>query len=247
MKMYLSFLLIISFAFISYAQKSEPAKPEETEDWSKKPRVVSPVFRDFSIPDDALVLLANDISAPNWKQKDGNDLKWKIENGIMTVLPGSGDIISRQSFGDCHLHLEWRSPLVIKGSGQGRGNSGVFLQSRYEIQILDSYENETYYNGQAGALYKQYPPLVNACSKSGEWNSYDIIYRAPRFGEDGQKLESGRVTVIHNGWVLHNNVEILGTTEYIGWPKNNPHGDAPIILQDHGDLVSFRNIWVRPL
>jgi hypothetical protein len=136
---------------------------------------------------------------------------------------------------------------VIKGEGQGRGNSGVFLQDRYEVQVLDCYQNRTYSNGQAGSLYKQSIPLVNACRKPGEWQTYDILYTAPRFNADGLLIAPGRATVLHNGVVIQLNTEIKGTTENIGLPKNEAHGKAPLRLQDHGDLVSYRNIWIREL
>jgi hypothetical protein len=242
--------LLLSFSFWTSAQSgaekpkmTEPTDPKATEDWTSRPQIVAGVQTKWDIPSDAVILLGN--TTDQWVKKDGTPIEWTFDKGVLTVKPGSGDIVSKASFGDSHLHLEWRSPLVIKGDGQGRGNSGVFLQSRYEIQVLDNYNNETYYNGQAGSVYKQHSPLVNATSKSGEWNVYDIIYKAPRFDKFGTKLESARVTVIHNGYVVQNNTEIFGTTEYIGFPKNTMHGGAPFILQDHGDLVSYRNIWVR--
>jgi hypothetical protein len=242
------YLFIASFLIVSLhlsAQLVEPKTPEATEDWSSAPKVIPAGNIKIDIPSDAVILLGNNTNT--WVKNDGSPAEWSFENGILTVKPGTGDIYSKHKFEDCHLHLEWRSPLVIKGEGQGRGNSGIFLQSRYEIQILDSYNNETYYNGQAGSIYKQKPPLWNACAKSGEWNTYDIIYKAPEFDLFGNKLKSALVTVIHNGIVIQNNQVIEGTTEYIGFPKNAVHGGAPFILQDHGDLVSFRNIWVRKL
>lgn len=150
--------------------------------------------------------------------------------------------------GDCQLHIEWRLPAEVVGYGQERGNSGVFLQNRYEIQILDSYNNVTYTNGQAGSIYKQRIPLVNACKKPGEWQSYDIIFMAPRFNEHGRLIIRARITVLQNGILVQNNVEICGTTEYIGLPKNVVHNiKEPLSLQDHGNSVSFRNIWIREL
>jgi len=240
---FLSFLLFSSLH--AYCQIAEPKDPKHTEDWTRKPTAITGKAMKWDVPSDAIVLLDNNTD--QWTKLDGSKVEWTMENGILTVKPGGGDIVSRASFGDCHLHLEWRGPVVIKGEGQGRGNSGIFMQSRYEIQILDNYNNETYYNGQASSIYKQHPPLSNACNKTGEWNTYDIIYSAPKFDVFGNKFASARVTVIHNGIVTQNNTEILGTTEYIGFPKNPMHGGAPFILQDHGDLVSFRNIWVRRL
>ncbi len=223
----------------------EPTDAKATEDWSRKPVVISPVETKWPRPADAIVLL--DPNTCLWTNTDGSPMGWTNENGVITVKPGSGGIISSQKFEDCHLHVEWRSPLVVKGEGQGRGNSGIFLQSMYEVQVLDSYNNETYYNGQAGSIYKQYPPLTNACSKTGEWNTFDIIFRAPKFDHYGEKIESGRITVIHNGLVIQNNVTILGTTPNVGYPKNPVHRGAPLLLQDHSDLVSYRNIWIRRL
>ena len=165
----------------------------------------------------------------------------------MTVLPGTGQIETKAKFGDCQLHLEWRSPDEPNRKGQDKGNSGVFLQGKYEVQILNSYQNRTYSNGQAASIYKQYIPLVNAMRPPGEWNVYDIIFHAPEFDSMGKKTKSGTLTVIHNGVLVQDHIEILGTTEYIGKPKNIPHRDGPIFLQDHSNKVSFRNIWLRKL
>lgn len=222
--------------------------PEMTEFWTPQPQIVTPApcGKIPGAPSDAITLLgSNDLS--QWQHDDGSAVKWNIENGVMTVKPGTGQIRTKKVFGDCQLHIEWSAPTVVKGSSQGRGNSGVFLQGMYEVQILDNYDNETYMNGQAGSIYKQTPPLVNPIRKPGEWNSYDIIFTAPRFKEDGSLQAHGRITVLFNGVVVQNNTLILGTTEYIGLPQIRPHGDGPIILQDHGDLVKFRNIWIRQL
>ncbi len=219
--------------------------PEMTEVWEPEPRAVMP-GNAGSPPSDAIVLLGPGRLGA-WAHADGSDVKWTFDDGVLTVKKGTGAIFTRENFGDCQLHVEWRSPLVIEGEGQGRGNSGVFLQNRYEVQVLDSYNNRTYSNGQAGSIYKQSIPLVNAMRPTGEWQSYDIIFKAPRFNADGLKISSGYVTVIHNGILIQNHVEILGTSEYIGYPKNIAHGDAPIQLQDHSNPVSFRNIWIRKL
>jgi len=245
LKLIITLKIVLIFNILLNSQSSEPVDPKSTEDWSSAPRLINGLKSANDVPSDAIILLSKDKM--NWLKKDGSASEWDFDNGILTVKPGAGDIISKYAFEDCHLHLEWRSPIVIKGEGQGRGNSGIFLQSRYEIQILDCFNNETYYNGQAASVYKQHPPLFNACSKTGEWNTYDIIYKAPVFDMVGNKIASARATVIHNGIVVQNNTEIFGTTEYIGYPKNIFHGGAPLILQDHGDLVSFRNIWVRRL
>jgi len=177
-----------------------------------------------------------------------NAQAWTInKDGSMTVKPKTGGITTKRAFGDVQLHVEFRTPAVVKGEGQLRGNSGVFLQQKYEVQVLDNYDNRTYSNGQAGSIYKQYPPLVNACKGPGEWQTYDIIFKAPVFNADGQKVANGALTVLHNGVLVQNNSQLFGTTEYIGFPKNDAHGKLPIMLQDHGDLVSYRNIWVREL
>ena len=160
---------------------------------------------------------------------------------------GKGDISTKKEFGDFQLHVEWSAPEEVKGESQGRGNSGIFLQDRYELQVLDNYKNRTYANGQAGSIYKQHRPLVNAMRKPTEWNTYDIIYTAPRFKEDGSLFSPAQVTVLHNGVLVQNDVDLKGPTEYIGLPEYKAHGKAPISLQDHGNPVQYRNIWIREL
>ena len=185
-----------------------------------------------------------------WTNGQGGPAEWIVKNGIVTVDKTKGDIVTKQEFGSFQLHLEWCVPEDIEGESQARGNSGVFLQDKYEVQILDCYNNETYVNGMTGSIYKQTPPLVNVMRKPGEWNVYDIIYTAPIFKEDGTYLYHPYVTVIQNGVVLQNHTEIWGTTEYIGWPRVAPHGNGPIRLQMHGDPskgISFRNMWIRPM
>ncbi|MBX2892085.1 MAG: DUF1080 domain-containing protein [Saprospiraceae bacterium] len=222
--------------------------PKATEVWQPEPRVVTP-GQGTKPPSDAIVLF-NGTGFSEWVSlKDSAAaVSWNLaRDSSMTVQPGTGDIMTKRVFGDCQLHLEFRTPLVVKGEGQGRGNSGVFLQDRYEVQVLDSYQNRTYSNGQCASIYKQTIPLVNACRPPGEWQTYDILFTAPRFNADGILLMPGRVTVIQNGVVVQMNTEIKGTTEYIGLPRTEAHGKAPIRLQDHGDLVSYRNIWLREL
>jgi hypothetical protein len=183
-----------------------------------------------------------------WETMDGADAGWHVEDGVMTVVPGTGDIRTREGFGDIQLHVEWRTPAVVESEDQGRGNSGVYLMERYEIQVLDSYNNITYPNGQAGAIYKQYIPEVNVSRPPGEWQSYDVIFTAPRFGEDSTVVTPAYMTVFHNGVLIHNHVEIQGLTLYIGLPYYEVHGERePLMLQDHGNLVRYRNIWVRPI
>lgn len=196
-------------------------------------------------PSDATVLFSGtDLSA--WSTGDGKPAGWKVENGFMEV-DGSGSIRSRAEFGDCQLHLEFATPAKVEGESQGRGNSGVFLMGRYEVQILDSFENPTYADGQCAALYGQTPPLANACRKPGEWQTYDIVFRAPRF--DGEKLASpGIVTVFHNGVCVHAAVPLLGGTAHRAVAEYRPHPPkGPIELQDHGNPMRFRNVWVRAL
>lgn len=197
-------------------------------------------------PSDAIVLFdGRDLS--QWVTTDGQPAAWAVENGTM-VVNGTGSIRTKEGFGDCQLHIEWATPAEIQGEGQGRGNSGVYLQSRYEVQILDSYTNETYFDGQAAALYKQHAPLVNASRKPGEWQTYDIIFRAPRFAEDGSVVEKARISVLHNGVLVQNHVELLGTTTHQGTPSYQQHPEKqPLMLQDHGNPVRFRNIWIRRL
>ena len=224
---------------------AQTTDPKDTEVWNPVPKVVTPGVG-TAPPSDAIILFdGKDLS--NWISVDGAPAAWTLADEAMTVKPGTGDIFTRRSFGDIQFHLEWRAPAKIENEGQDRGNSGVFFQSKYEVQVLDNYQNKTYPNGQAGAIYKQHIPLFNACRPPGKWQTYDIIYTAPRFNKDGIKIKSGYLTVFHNGILIQNHVEIKGTTEYIGMPKNDAHGHAPLKLQDHDCLVSYRNIWVREL
>ncbi len=190
-------------------------------------------------PSDAIVLFGGrDLSG--WLGGE----KWKIENGIATVT--GGNIETRQAFGDCQLHVEWSAPEIVKGDGQGRGNSGIKLQGRYEVQVLDSFENVTYFDGQAGSVYKQHPPLVNASRKPGEWQAYDIIYQTARWDADGTLVSPGRVTVLHNGVLVQNHSEIKGITG-TGRGYERHAEKAPLLLQFHGNPVRYRNIWIREL
>jgi hypothetical protein len=196
-------------------------------------------------PSDAVVLF-DGRDASKWTGRDG-ECRWKVENGFMEVVPGTGNVRTRDEFGDCQLHLEWAAPEAIKGDSQGRGNSGVFLMGQYEIQVLDCHDNPTYADGTTGAIYGQYPPLVNACRRPGEWQTYDIIWEGPRF--DGDRIvRPAYVTVILNGVVLHHRTELQGGTQHRQLASYKAHPTVgPLELQDHGDLVRFRNIWYRPI
>jgi Domain of Unknown Function (DUF1080) len=236
-------LLLLTTSLFSQAL----TKPEATEVWEPEPRVVTPAKQIGQAPSDATILF--DGTALNaWVGMDGQPARWTVEGGIATVAPGTGDIRTKDSFGDCQLHIEWRSPIESDTlKGQAKGNSGVFFQNRYEVQILNSFNNKTYSNGQAACIYKQHPPLVNACAPMGEWNAYDIIYIAPRFRANGSLETPGNITVLHNGIVAQYHAILQGTTEYIGAPKVEMHGNGPIKLQDHSNKVSYRNIWIRPI
>jgi 3-keto-disaccharide hydrolase len=234
--------------FIGVQQLLAQGDPKMTEVWQPEPRIVTPAKRDWDPPSDATVLF-NGKNFNDWQPASGKgDVKWKLEDNAMTVGTGTGAIQTKQTFGDCQLHIEWRSPAIVKGEGQGRGNSGILLMSRYELQVLDSYKNRTYSNGQAGSIYKQHIPLVNVARLPGEWQTYDIIFTAPRFKSDSSLQSPARITVFLNGVLVQNNVTILGTVQYVGMASYKMHGaKEPLLLQDHGDLVSFRNIWVREL
>ncbi len=205
----------------------------------QEPPVVTPGKTSADPPSDAIILLGNDLTA--WENGD----KWTVKDGVATI--GQGDITTKQSFGDCQLHIEWSSPSPPKGHSQGRGNSGIFFQDRYEVQILDSYQDETYFDGQASAIYKQTPPMVNAMRPPGEWNTYDIVWNAPKFKDDGSLTSPAYVTVLHNGVLTLNHFALQGTTPFNQAPKYEKHGKLPIHLQDHGNPVRYRNIWVREI
>ncbi len=208
-------------------------------DW-KEPAVVTP-GENGGPPSDAVVLFdGKDFSA--WNGADN----WKIEDGAMVC--GRGDLRTKEGFGDCQLHIEWSSPTPAKGSGQGRGNSGIFFMDNYELQVLDSYDNKTYFDGQAGAIYKQTPPQVNAMNPPGKWNAYDVIWTAPRFGDDGSLQSPAYITALQNGVLILNHFALEGDTPYHRPPEYNKHPDRlPIRLQDHGNPTRFRNIWLREI
>lgn len=245
-------LLVLSFVFlmgmVNAQQPLRQGEPKLTEIWEPEPRIVTPGKTAADAPSDAIVLF-DGKNADAWEARNGSGpVKWKVENGIMTVAAGGGDIKTKQGFGDCQLHIEWRTPAEVKGESQGRGNSGIFLMGKYELQVLDNYNNRTYSNGQAGGIYKQLPPLVNACRPPGEWQTYDVIFTAPVFYEDGSVKSQARITVFHNGVLVQNDKALWGSTQYIGIATYDKHAaKEPIILQDHGNPVSYRNIWIRPL
>ncbi|MBD3183060.1 DUF1080 domain-containing protein [Candidatus Poribacteria bacterium] len=216
-----------------------------------QPRVVTPGTCSTQetpgkAPSDAVVLFDGKDTS-KWVGKDGGPVQWKVENGYMEVTR-TGNIQTKEHFGDCQLHIEWAAPAEVKGESQGRGNSGVFLIGKYEIQVLDGYDNITYADGITASVYGEYPPLVNACRKPGEWQTYDIVFEAPLY-EDDKLVKPAYATVFHNGVVVHNRVELLGPTGHRNLPNyDTPHGpEGPLMLQDHGDPVRYRNIWIRPL
>lgn len=242
-------ILLASWLAVGAQAANAPAgDPKATEVWSPVPVKVTPGASVGAPPSDAIVLFdGKNLNA--WKsEKDDGPAKWRVEQGELVVAPGTGDIQTRASFGDVQLHVEWYAPqLPADKVDQDRANSGVFLQDVYELQVLDTFENKTYVNGQAGAIYKQFPPLVNASQPAGKWQTYDIIFTAPRFASDGAVQSPARMTVLHNGVLIQNNVSLKGATAYIGKPIYKAHGNLPIRLQDHSHEVRFRNIWLRKL
>ena len=235
---------------------AQAPKPQDTEQWTPVPAVVTPGADAAAPPSDAVVLF-DGKSLDAWvATRDGSPAAWTVADGVLTVNKRAGNIQTRRAFRNYQLHLEWRTPAGVTGEGQGRGNSGVFLAATgpgdagYELQILDSYQNATYVNGQAASLYKQHPPLVNASRPPGAWQTYDVIWTAPVFAADGALARPARVTVLHNGVLVQNDAALKGETVYIGPPPSRPYASAPIKLQAHGDPsppISFRNIWVREL
>ncbi len=254
----LAFATLIAVAALLSAQQTSAPKPEETEVWTPVPKIVTPGATSTAPPSDAIVLF-DGKNLDEWvSAQDHTPAQWVVGDGIMTVkkAPGVGNIETKRKFKNYQLHIEWRIPETITGSGQARGNSGVFLASLgpgdagYELQVLDSYNNTTYVNGQAGSIYKEGIPLVNANRKPGEWQTYDVVWTAPTFNDDGSLKTPAYVTVFFNGVLVQNHFELIGQTLYIGKPFYKKYDTAPIKLQAHGDQsepISFRNIWVREL
>lgn len=246
--LFLNLLVISSICFAIAQEKSKPSLSQMTEIWDIKVPVVTPGKAPMDVPSDAIVLFGGKNLSDEWTNKDDGAPGWNVADGCFTVVGGAGIIKTKRNFNDFQLHLEWKSPEKVIGESQGRGNSGIFLQGLYEIQILDNFNNETYSNGMAGSIYKQYTPLVNACKEPGEWQVYDIIYTAPRFTPDGKYFTQPYITLIHNGILVQNHVAVRGPTSY-ELPEFNikVHAAGPIVLQDHGNPVSYRNIWIREL
>lgn len=241
----LGLLLVVNVSVFA-AELAIQTQSQLTELWQPVPPVVTPGVNGAP-PSDAIVLF-DGSNLQQWQSVTGGDAKWLItDDGALTVSAGARDIRTKREFSDIQLHVEWRAPVRVVGDGQGRGNSGVFLMGRYELQVLDSFDNLTYANGQAASIYKQHIPLVNAARAPGQWQSYDIVFAAPRFGSAGRVNQPAVITVLHNGVLVQNHVSIQGPTSFIGLPAYTPHGKAPIQLQDHGNPVSYRNIWVREL
>ena len=247
-------LLLLPAALVAQdSTKGRPMRPEDTEVWTPVPKVITPGREDRDPPSDAIVLFdGKNLDA--WASGDGSPARWTVANGMMTVNKPTGDVHTKRTFTNFQMHIEWQIPTNVTGSGQLRGNSGVFLSSgpdaSYELQIMDSYENATFANGQAASVYKQSIPLVNAMRRPGEWQTYDIVWTAPVFNSDGSVKLPAYVTAFHNGVLVQDHFALKGVTRNTGLPYYKAHGPEPILLQAHGDPsppISFRNIWVREL
>lgn len=239
--------LIIAGSFASLPLAAQDWRVHEMTRPHPAPAAAVPTARADRPPPGAVVLF-NGTDLSRWRSDDSLPARWIVGKGYFEARPGTGTLTTVDSFGDMQLHLEWAAPAAAKGAGQDRGNSGVFLMGRYELQILDSWRNDTYSDGQAGSMYGQHPPLYNAALPPGTWQRYDVFFRRPRFGAAGELTEPARVTVLHNGVPVQNNVVLRGPTTWLARAPYEAHPDRlPFGLQDHGHAVRFRNIWVRPL
>jgi hypothetical protein len=242
----------LAFAALGVAAIAAQKPPDrwKIHDMDRPPPPVvdpGPAGEPARAPSDAVVLL-DGRSLAAWQMEDGQPPKWKVDHGYAEVVKGSGTLQTKRAFGDCQLHVEWMAPTPPEGEGQDRGNSGVYLMSQYEVQVLDSYQNRTYADGQAAAIYGQFPPLANASRPPGEWQTYDIVFHRPRFDRAGKVLRPARMTVLHNGVLVQDNVELTGPTAHQARPPYKAHPDKlPLQLQDHEHPVRYRNIWIREL
>ena len=239
--------LLVPSALLTAQQQPKPEDyPQHSMD-RPQPALVTPGAKVGDAPSDAIILFdGKNLDA--WSTDSGKKAPWLLKDGYMEVAPGTGSIQTKQAFGDCQLHVEWSSPMPATGEGQERGNSGVYLMNQYEVQVLDSYDNKTYPDGQAGSMFGQYPPLVNPARKPGEWESYDIIFHAPRFDASGKVTSPARVTVLFNGILVQDDVALTGPTAYQRRPPYKQGADKlPLALQDHEMRVRYRNIWIRNL
>ena len=250
---FLAVLVLAATQAAAQQTTSRPMRPEDTEVWQPVPKVVTPGRTDRDAPSDAIVLFGG-ANLDEWvSARASSPARWTVSDGVITVNKRAGDIRTKRSFRNFQLHLEWRVPQGITGKSQERGNSGVFLAydpplASYELQIVDSYDNPTYVNGQAGSVYKENPPLVNAMRPPGEWQTYDVVWTAPVFNDDGSVKSPAYVTALHNGVLVQDHFALTGITKNTGIPEYHRHGPAPIMLQAHGDAsapISFRNIWLR--
>jgi hypothetical protein len=238
-------ILLLTLSITCLAQ----VKPEATEDWSTKPPVVAPGSKGRP-PSDALVLFSGKADLDKWEHPDGSAVKWKVKGRTLTITPKAKDIRTRRSFGDMQLHVEWKTPNPQEDHGNSRGNSGILLMGLYELQIYETYRyiHPIYYNGQAGSIYKQQAPLVNACLPPKTWQTFDVIFRAPVFNADSSLKTPAYITVFHNGVLILDHAAIKGPMVYAGYPEYRYHENRlPLVLQEHNSRVSFRNIWVREL
>jgi len=236
--------LVIAFLLAQFFSDANGQSVPNKEDWTEMPQVIS-VEADHNVPSDARILF-DGVTLDKWQHADGGEVQWKIENDVLRIVPGTGDIFTKVGFGDCQLHVEW----MIPENNYGSGNSGIYLMGRYEVQIFNSYQNDTkiYYNGQTGSLYKQHKPLVNASRPRGQWESFDIIFNAPQFDSSGKLLKPAKFTVLQNGVLIQKEATLKGITTHEKLTGYEYHrSKEPLMIQDHGDPVRFRNIWIREL